>query len=216
MKVIDLTYDVTDKMLVWPGNQRPIFEWKTRANSEHVNVTRIDMEAHTGTHVDSPHHFLMDGATLEQLPLSHFCGRARLFRSRSQPAGQEITLKEALDAGFAMEEGGIFVLDTGISAYAERRDYNFLFPVPSFELLDWLIERKIACYMTDATSLDRPADDRTSPRHKRLFSRGIPVVENLRNLDEVPENRDFVICAMPLKLVGREGSPCRAAALLNI
>ncbi|MDR1536312.1 MAG: cyclase family protein [Planctomycetota bacterium] len=215
MKIIDLTYDVFDRMVVWPGNQRPIFQWKCRANSEHVNVTRLDMEAHTGTHVDSPHHFLMDGQTVDRIGLEHFWGKARLFRGRAKPNGQEITLKEVADSGFSPGGAGIFVMDTGISIYAEQRDYNYLYPVPSLELLDWLVRQGVIAYMTDATAIDKPEESRDSPRHKRFFSHGFPVVENLRNLDLIPENRDFIICAMPLKLRDREGSPCRAAAMID-
>ncbi len=215
MRCIDLTYTVDDKMLVWPGNDRPVFQWKKRGNSETVNVTKFSMESHTGTHVDSPLHFLMDGPPLDQLPVDHFFGKARLFRFREAPNKQIITLKMVQDSGFSMGDADIFVMETGIQALAEQREYNYLFPIPEYDLLEWLIGQNIKCYMTDATCIDFPEEDKESPRHKTLFRSTIPVVENLKNLSELPENKTFIISAMPLKLAGREGSPCRAAAMLD-
>lgn len=215
MRIVDLTYTLNETMVVWPGNQRPNYRWHKRANSDFCNVTILEMNAHTGTHVDSPLHFTVDGAPLDQLPLEHFWGKARLFRFGEKPNKQEVTLKMVKDSGFALGDAKIFVLETGISVLEEQRDYNYLFPVPSFDLLDWLIESGVKTFMTDATAIDYPEDVDDSPRHKRLFHQGMPVVENLRNLGELPENQDFTICAMPLKMPGREGSPCRAAAWLE-
>ncbi len=215
MRIVDLTYTVTDTMVVWPGNQRPIFRWKKRGNSEYCNVTGIDMEAHTGTHVDAPLHFLMDGKPLDEVPLDRFFGTARLFRFKKPPNRQEITLAMVKDSGFTMDGADIFVMETGISVLAETRDYNYKFPVPGIDLIEWLIDCGVKSYMTDATSLDYPEDSDSSPRHKTLFRAGLPVVENLKNLEQLPENHNFLISAMPLKLGGREGSPCRAAAMLQ-
>lgn len=212
MRIIDLTYTLDDTMLVWPLNQRPVYQWLKRANSDAANVTRLDMNAHTGTHVDAPLHFLMGGMSLEKLPLDYFWGKARLFRSKEKPHGQEITLQTVLDSGFGMGDAKIFVLETGIQILAEQRDYNYLFPVPGHDLLDWLLAQGVTTFMTDATAIDFPAEADDSPRHKKWFAKGFPVVENLKNLAELPENEDFTICAMPLKMPGREGSPCRAAA----
>lgn len=214
MRIVDLTYTLENTMLVWPGNLRPRFHWHKRSSSEPANVTVMEMNAHTGTHVDAPLHFLADGETVDRLPLDHFWGKARLFRFREKPRGQAIPLSAALDSGFSLGDAKIFVMDTGIEALAETKDYNLCFPYPSIELLDWLLERGMRTYMTNATGLDLPAPDDPSPVHKHLFRRGVPVVENLRNLGELPEGKDFTICAMPLKLGEREGSPCRAAAMV--
>jgi arylformamidase len=36
----------------------------------------MEMSVHTGTHVDSPYHFIKDGYTVERLPLKILIGRA--------------------------------------------------------------------------------------------------------------------------------------------
>lgn len=214
MRIVDLSYLLTDDMIVWPDNQRPIYQWLRRGDSDFCNVTRFDMVVHTGTHVDSPLHFLMEGETVDRLALDCFWGKARLFRFREEPAGQEVSLEAVRASGFTFGDAKIFVMHTGIDSLAGQRDYNYKYPVPSHDLIDWLLEQGMIAYMTDATAVDTPEENAMSPRHKRIFRKGLPVVENLAHLGEIPENADFEIVAMPLRLAGREGSPCRAAARL--
>jgi arylformamidase len=68
--------------------------------------------------------------------------------------------------------------------------------------------------MTDAPSVD-PADSGALPGHKLLLGRGAPIVEGLVGLERLPVGADFTVCALPLKLEGLEGAPCRAAAWLE-
>ena len=106
-------------------------------------------------------------------------------------------------------------MSTGIVAFSETAEYNALYPFPSKDLLEWLIDKKIKAYMTDATSVDL-VKEKNSSRHKMLFGAGIPIVENLCNLVELPVNKHFIISALPLKLGDREGSPCRAIAMPDV
>lgn len=213
-RIVDLTYPVTSEMLVYPGTERPTFQWVGRVNSEGFNMTRMTMLVHTGTHIDSPNHFLDGIQWIDEVSLDHFYGPAKLFRLPQQPEGQQVTLKDVLATGFDLNEGDIFVFATGVERYADTRDYNYKYPVPSPDLIDWLISKKVKAFMTDATSVD-PFSAKESVNHKQLFVARIPIVENLCHLAELPANKHFIINALPLKLVGREGSPCRAIALLD-
>ena len=57
---------------------------------------------------------------------------------------------------------------------------------------------------------DIHADD-FFPIHRYLLSRGIPLIENLVNLDQIVGKR-FELWALPLKLLGGDGSATRAVA----
>lgn len=211
--IIDLSYPLKPDMLVWPDGKKPVFEWKSRVDFEGWNETYIRMSVHTGTHVDAPLHLNMEGKPLEELLLDHFWGKARLFRFCDIPDNQEIALEVILNHNFSLKDAGVFIMHTGIEQFAETRDYNYKFPIPTIELLEWLYQNGMYTYMTDATSVDR-VNDKDMMNHKFLFERGIPIIENLRNLSELPANTNFTICAMPLLLQAREGSPCRAAAMI--
>jgi arylformamidase len=214
-RIVDLSYPVRSDMVVFPGMRRPVFRWLLRVNSEGANLTRFEMTAHTGTHVDAPMHFLDGVPGIDEVALRRLFGPARMYRSPREPQGQEIGLQEVLASGFRLEEDCIFVLATGIERYAGSGEYNRRFPNPSTDLLRWLLERRVRAYMTDAPAID-PVGSPDSPNHHLVLGAGVPIVENLRNLAELPENRPFLISALPILLEGREGAPCRAVALPDV
>jgi arylformamidase len=214
-KIVDLSYAISSDMLVFPGMERPVFQWVYRVNSEGANLTKMTIMAHTGTHVDAPKHFLDDVPCIDEVPVQRLFGRTRMFRRAQEPAGQEIALEEVLSTGFDLEEGSIFVLSTGIERYAETPKYNRSFPLPAPDLFQWLVEKKIKAYMTDAPAID-PVGSPDSPNHHLILGAGIPIVENLCNLARVPEDRYFLVFALPVKLGGREAAPCRAVAFPEV
>jgi arylformamidase len=211
-QIIDLSYPITDDMLVYPQMERPVMQWLGKVNSEGYNLTRFSMTTHTGTHVDAPTHFLEDVAAIDAIPLDRLFGTAVMFRYKQSPKSQEIMLDDLTGEGFELEQGSIFVMYTGIQKFAETSDYNELFPVPSNDLLYYLINKKIKAYMTDATAVDTVSSQRNE-KHLILLKAGIPIVENLTNLHRLPEKRPFFISALPIRLAGREGAPCRAVAV---
>jgi arylformamidase len=213
-RLIDLTYQLTDNMLVYPFNDRPVYRWRGRVNSEGYNLTSMEMIVHTGTHVDSPLHFIADGVPIDEMALDCFYGITKLFVSNRLPAGQEIAVSDIMGNSDEIEEGSIFLLKTGIESVAETDDYNRLYPYPSKELVELLVKKRIRCYMTDATSVD-PVNTSSSPNHHAILGAGIPIVENLCNLSKLPVGKPFTISTVPLALYGREGSPCRAFAIIE-
>ena len=158
---------------------------------------------------------ILDVATIDTLALDRLFGTAVMFKYKQPPLSQEITLQDLESDEFEVEAHSIFVMHTGIEEFAETRDYNYHFPVPSNELLNYLVDKKIKAYMTDATSLDTVASG-VNDKHLILLKAGIPIVENLMNLYLLPESKPFLISALPLKLAGREGAPCRAIAIPDI
>jgi kynurenine formamidase len=213
--IVDLSYPIKSDMLVYPGTERPVFKWAGRINSEGFNLTKMWMHTHTGTHADAPNHFIENAKSIDELSIDCFFGRAKLFRYNQEPKSQNISPDEIISSEHELEPEIIFVLETGIERHSEKKEYNELFPVPSQDLLELLIEYKIRAYMTDATSVDR-VNSKGSPNHHLLLGAGVPIVENLCNLSKIPVNKFFTIIALPLKLEGREGSPCRAVALLDL
>jgi len=213
-KIIDLTYTLSSYMLVYPGMERPVFQWLGRVNSEGYNLTKLTMLTHTGTHIDAPKHFLDDVACVDEIPLQRLFGRANIFRYKKEAEGQEITLDDIVPSEFQLEENQIFIMETGIEKYAETKQYNEIFPYPSKEVIEWLISKKIKAYMTDATAVD-PVGTKDSLNHHLLLGADISIVENLKNLYLIPKDKEFFISALPIKLKGRDGAPCRAVALID-
>ena len=51
------------------------------------------------------------------------------------------------------------------------------------------------------------------PTHQRLFRDGVPALENVAAMDELPAD-GFTVVALPMKIGGGSGAPCRVVAIL--
>src|SRR3954471_2510204 len=76
---IDVSVPVRSGMVHWPGDPEVKLErTKSIAEGEEANLTRMDMSAHTGTHMDAPLHFIAEGEAMEDAPLDVLLGEARV------------------------------------------------------------------------------------------------------------------------------------------
>ena len=65
----------------------------------------------------------------------------------------------------------------------------------------------------DTASLDYgPSQDFIT--HQVLNGANIAGLENVANLDQLPE-KGFLVVALPMKIAGGSGAPCRIVALLD-
>ncbi len=87
MKLIDLTHIITEGMPVYPGTEAPILAPANTIPVDGFQEKKITMYSHTGTHMDAPAHLVPGAATLDQLPLDTFYGRACVldFPTKNEP-----------------------------------------------------------------------------------------------------------------------------------
>ncbi len=211
-ELIDLTVNVSPESRVWPGDKQPKFEQLATLAGDEVNISRLNMNSHSGTHIDAPSHFIAGGATIDEMPLDRFHGRAVVYRFPGKPRGGEVELEEFKASGVTLNEDDILIIDSGVRELRGNDRYYEDFPVPSTALLEWLLAKGIKCYGTDCPSID-PLESENHKRHKLLLRQGVPIVENLTNLDGLNEFEELTFSAFPLKLKALEASPCRAVAM---
>ncbi|MCH7979161.1 MAG: cyclase family protein, partial [Acidobacteria bacterium] len=65
----------------------------------------------------------------------------------------------------------------------------------------------------DTASLDH-GPSRDFIAHRILNGADIPGLENVANLEQLPET-GFLVVALPMKIAGGSGAPCRVVALLD-
>ncbi len=75
------------------------------------------------------------------------------------------------------------------------------------------MDRGISLFATDLIGMDDP-DEWWWPTHAIWLSSGIPMVQQLCNLDRL-ENKEFLFVALPLKMRDGTGCPVRAVALVG-
>lgn len=176
-------------------------------------VSRIEMGAHIGTHVDAPLHVLEKGSSLSDLPPQRFLGPAVALETPKRP-GEDI--EPADFAGAVVREGDILLFRTGWEERAgTSRFFQGDWPGFSPAAVEELIRRRVKAVGLDSPSADGPRGIRAGfISHRRLLSAGIPVFEALVNLGRVTGRRFFFI-GLPLNIEHGEASPVRAVALLG-
>lgn len=201
----DISMPVRADMPVYPGDPPIGLEPQLTLATDGVNVTAIrHASTHFGTHVDLPRHILADGASLDDVPLERFCGRARVIHIRDRRA---ITVEEL--AGHLIDPGDRVLFRTRNSEerLLERpdfvHDYVYLTAAAAAEL----VRRQAGLVGIDYLSVD-PPDDLALPAHHVLLGAGVPILEGAV-LAGVAPGLYQLIC-LPLRISGGDGAPARA------
>lgn len=168
-----------------------------------VNVSRLDMDVHCGTHVEAPLHFLADGNALEAYPLDTFSGSAYVARLPDVTAISASELTElALPPGTERLLLRTANSDLWQSPQPFRTDYIALLA----DAAEWIVERGIRLVGIDYLSIQRYDDDPET--HRILMRAGVAILEGL-NLSRVDAGT-YHLNAFPLRIAGAEAAPVRA------
>ena len=174
------------------------------------------LPAHSGTHIDAPAHVLAGGAPLSGLPLTRFAGPGAALDLRGRPnlAVTEADLAPHM-ADLAANTPAFVILRTGDEErFGDEAYYTHgahLTPGAA-KLLTGLAVSGLSGIGLDAASPD-PFSAIDLPTHKILLGADVLVVENLRGLAVLPA-RGFTFVCLPV--LGADGSPVRAAALVPV
>ena len=208
----DLTHLITQEMPVYPGDPQPEFKPIATIEKQKVNVTRIVIGSHTGTHVDAQKHFIANGNSIDKEPLDKFMGEAVTLDISNINIGDGITGSDLENYSKVVKHRDILLLCTGTSDKWTKDDSirnNFTYL--ELSAADWIVDHKIKCVGIDTLSMEKYGF-KEGLTHKKLLSNGIGIIENLNsNLKKIISMRTFLIC-MPLPLEGVDGTPARAVA----
>jgi len=212
---VDLSYPLSSNTPLFPGT--PCVELESIERTEDppptgrrsLNVTRLSMVVHTGTHMDAPFHFFPSGLTIDQMPLEQCMGPASLLKLTDLATGSEIDLTAVPGLKDKLSRTRKLILNTGWARHWGSPRYFTDHPRISAESAAFLVDCGINLIGVDMPSVDRPP----FPAHLAFLGNGIAIVENLTNLDAV-EADEFQLAVLPLKLMGRDASPVRAIAFV--
>lgn len=211
---IDLTYPLSPEVPRHIGSHpAPTFTRVLEMPAQPLNVTRMELVVHVGTHVDAPRHFLIDGPAMEAVPLDRLMGHGVVVRVDQSPNGI-IDAGDLARAEPQIEPGDIVAIDTG---WATRWGTTAWDHQPSLSLAaaQWLVGQRVKLLAVDTPTPDLPIDRRppnfTWPIHHVLLRHGTLIAEQLANLRSLSGRRVEFLFA-PLPIVGSDGSPARVLA----
>ncbi len=202
-RLYDISRDLYNGMVVWPGDKDfALTPNGSIAGGGSVNVSTLFLSSHSGTHVDAPYHFEDDAPTLEKVDLSAYWGPAQVVTVNKESG----PLVPADFAGYDLSRAPRLLVHSSLSA-ADKTVFHKEFVYPSPELADTLSELGVVLYGADAPSMDA-SDSKDMAGHHALRRNNILILEGLL-LDGVPDGL-YDLAALPLKLLGGDGSPVRA------
>src|SRR5690606_32150262 len=96
------------------GRLKSKVEFSTPYTYEELNWqgSAVSMFCHHGTHVDAPNHFLRDGASIDQVPLSSLMGPAGVINLTDHGEESPIRGDTLEDRGRHLRRGDIAILRT--------------------------------------------------------------------------------------------------------
>ena len=204
MATIDATMPIRSAMPIFPGDPAVQVEVeRSLARGDPYSISILTLGTHTGTHVDPPSHFVVGGATLDEIDLEALNGACRLVtvapgRSsvfeedvRRVPEGTErVIFRTANSERWARGEGFF-------------QDFVDLSPPAALAL----VRRGIRLVGIDSLSVESdPTMD--YPVHHALLSNGTLILEGLC-LSGAPEGEYRLRC-LPIRIAQGDGGPCRA------
>lgn len=209
-RIIDLTHRLL------PGEEQYTVELEQRGKPRETPTGDImhdvHMWSHSGTHVEVSLHFYANGKDTSDFPPDTFVGAAIRLDFRHKQTSEPISLQEIQAAGDIRERDIVILWEGRDRLYRTPQSHQR--PYLTEEAGRWLIEdRRIKLLGTDSSGFEVRGVD-THPNHHLFFAPGIdvPVVECLRNLGEIPNDRFFFV-GLPLPVKGMDASPIRAIAL---
>ncbi|RKL67538.1 hypothetical protein CR203_09315 [Salipaludibacillus neizhouensis] len=196
----DITKTMENGMKVWPGDIH--FSYTSLAairDGDAVNVGKLEMSTHTGTHLDAPYHYDQDGIGIDEIPLDILCGNCiviELFNVHT------ITKDHLTSLNFKGVEKVLFKT----TQLKEGHSYQD-FPVFSKDSAPFLKEMGVHLIGTDAASVD-PLNSKNLEAHHSFKETNIFILEGLELFQVEPGF--YHLTALPLKLKGGDGCPVRA------
>ncbi|MBQ3708323.1 MAG: cyclase family protein [Clostridia bacterium] len=183
MKIYDITQELFSAN-VYPGDKKPAFRRiSDMEDGALCNITELEMNAHNGTHVDAPRHFVKDGTPIEALDLTTLVGPCTVAAFDGPISREEILA----------HRGCVRLIAKGKCRLTE-------------ESARTLSECGVKLFGLEAQSI--AGDDPPLAVHVEVLSHGIIALEGL--VLSAVEPGDYFLFSAPLKLAGSDGSPCRA------
>ena len=192
MKIYDISQELFS-CIVFPGDPAPKREvLSSMKDGALYNLTALSLCAHNGTHIDAPYHFIKDGKTVEQLPLSKTVGWAYVT--------QEEGMLGAADARRILSEA------QKADPNAAKRILLGGKVIVSEEAARVFAEAEIDLLGNESQTVG--PEDAPMQVHLTLLSREVVLLEGIR-LGDVPAGV-YLLSAAPISLADSDGAPCRA------
>lgn len=211
MQIIDLSHEISEHMTVFGGIEKPEITRKYTVEKDGFKLHELKINSHTGTHVDAPAHMIVGMKNVDDFSLNQFYGLGLMLKV-NQFANSEIPLDFLKKYENQIRKIEFLILNSGWHKKWKTAEYQVNYPILSQESAQWLTQFRLKGIGLDTISID-PTDSQNAPLHHIILGAGFLIIENLANLDALPES-GFQFQCLPLKVDKADGSTSRAVAFV--
>lgn len=201
MELIDISMNINSDMKVYKNREekKPKIIADKRIPNDSINESVINMNLHTGTHIDAPFHIFENGKTVETLDINDLFTMCKVFDLTHLE--DKITDSDIEKLDITKDD---FVIFKTKNSFSDTFDFEFVY-VDNLAA-NLLVEIGVKGIGIDALGIERAQEGHQT--HKILLSRGIYILEGL--CLKTVEDGKYKLVALPLKIDGADGSPVRA------
>jgi kynurenine formamidase len=218
-EMIDVCHTIEDGMITYKGLPAPVItDHLTRENSRKVyapgtefHIGKIEMVANTGTYLDSPFHRYADGTDLSGLDLYSLANMDGIV-VRTLGAGER-GISVATVARLDVRDKAVLFHSGWDKRWRTEAYSDGTHPFLTRGAAEYLVESGAALVGIDSYNIDDTADG-NRPAHSILLAAGIPIVEHLCGLGDLPEE-NFKFFAVPVKIKSFGTFPVRAFGIVS-
>ena len=212
-RLVDLSHVITDGMLTYPGLPTPtIGDHLAREAAEAVygpgitfQIGLVTMCTNTGTYLDVPFHRFADGHDLTGLALERVADVPAVCFDRVGVGAVELNPHDLVDL-----RGHAVLVRTGHADAWGTDGYFRGHPFLTAAAAEALVAADVACVGIDSLNIDSTQGGER-PVHTTLLRAGIPIIEHLTGLEQLPAD-GFRFTAVPPKIEGAGTFTVRAFA----
>ncbi len=199
----DITLTLSSDLPTWPKDPLPLFKHKEIAiDGAFVQVSKMEMSVHTGTHIDAPRHFVREGATVDEIPLHPLIGPVEVVAIEDNTITADVLRQATIPSQVKR------------ILFKTKNSELWKQPAPTFQQDYVAIEKDAAAYLVTkgvelvgVDSLSVAPFTNLVPTHQTLLQANVVVIEGL-NLASI-EPGPYTLHCLPLKIRGADAAPAR-------
>jgi arylformamidase len=202
----DITVPLKQGMVIFPTDPVPrIYRLHDAALGAKVTMSMLEIISHTGTHLDTPLHFIPGGSSVSDMPLEATIGPARVIEIKDP---QKIKVPELKKHNIKKGERVLFKTRNSPRTYESERfveDYVY-FDVAAAE---YLVEKGVILVGLDCITIGHfKEEDNLVKTHLTFLQAGVYILEDCA-MANVPPGEYELLC-LPLLMYHGDAGPCRA------
>ncbi|MDD6310898.1 MAG: cyclase family protein [Firmicutes bacterium] len=207
-KVYDLTHEIQTGMMEFPGDPEIVIEEALVHDTDYCHVNRLQLGSHSGTHIDSPYHFIEDGKRINDYPITKFTGRAVVMDISGRTPGAPVTSLDVQNIKHRVRPGDILIVKSGMNKEYGSPAYlrHPYFPKDAAQAI---VDLGISIVAVDFLNVD-PTLWEDWQAHPIFLSNDVLIVENLAGTEQLTDRIEYDAYFMPLRIADSDGAPIRA------